>query len=212
MARKIIDITVPLRTGLACWPGDPEISIEPVARISRGDGANVSKYCFSSHASTHVDPPHHFIDSGYKLESIPLDSLIGPCIVVEFPDVSVITAEHFDSADIPEGTERIILKTRNSQVWKEDREVFHTDYAYITEDAADWLLAHGIKLLGNDYLSVAEFKQGGPVHRKLLGANVVLLEGVDLSLVEPGSYTLICLPLLVEGGDGAPARTVLIKD
>lgn len=212
MARQIIDITIPLRPGMAVWPGDPETSVEPVARISEGDGANVSVYSFSSHAGTHVDPPHHFIDSGYKLDKIPLDSLIGPCLVIEIPGVQAIDRSHLDAARIPDEAERILLKTKNSWMWHESPESFREDYVYITPDAADWLLERRIKLIGMDYLSVAEFKKGAPVHQKLLTEGVVLLEGVNLREVEPGNYTLICLPLLVADGDGAPARTVLVRE
>lgn len=211
MPKEIIDITVPLRNGLACWPGDPETAIEPVSRISEGAGANISRYSFSSHAGTHVDPPYHFIDSGYKLDKIPLDHLIGPCRVVEFSGLDKITYADFESAGIPEGTERLLIKTRNSRIWQESPGTFKEDFVYITPEGADWLVERKVKLVGLDYLSVAEFKKGGPVHKKLLEIGTVLLEGVALSEAAPGDYTIVCLPLLVKDGDGAPARTVLIK-
>jgi arylformamidase len=88
-------------------------------------------------------------------------------------------------------------------------EVFHRDFVGVSECGAEWLVEHGLRLLGTDYLSAAPFDNGIKPHRLLLGAEVILLEGLDLRAIKPGTYELICLPLKLTGLDGAPARAVL---
>lgn len=106
------------------------------------------------------------------------------------------------------GCVRLLLKTRNSGLWR--REGFREDFVYLAAEAAAFLVAVGVRLLGIDYLSVEGYRvEGAPAHLTLLRAGVFLLEGIDLSAVPPGDYELLCLPLKIAGAEGAPARALL---
>jgi arylformamidase len=207
---RIYDISVPIRSGGLVYPGNPVIEIELQQAIARGAGANVSFIRFGSHTGTHADAARHFFDDGQAVDSIPLERLIGPAIVVSFPDsLMAITAADLDGVDIG-SHKRVLLRTRNSKLLSQ-RE-FVPDYTYVAPDAAALLVERGVELVGVDYLSIEQLHSGHHrTHRTLLGASVVILEGLDLSLVEPGEYELICLPLRIAGCDGAPARAVLLE-
>jgi arylformamidase len=208
------DITVPVFPETPLWDGDGPLQVEMVCSIDRGGPANVSSLCLSSHAGTHVDAPFHFIKDGSKVWDIPLDALIGPCWVAEFPDVDAIDAKDLE-AQVPAGTERLLLKTRNSRLWQEKRSDFVTDFVYLTPAGAEWAVSHGIRLVGIDYLSIDRYEDNPHqvgAHLGLLRNGVVVLETLNLNGIAPGAYGLICLPLLAGGGDGAPARTVLVEE
>lgn len=208
---RIYDISVAISEEMPVYTGDPEIKITPDSRISAGDSANVSVLTFGSHTGTHIDPPFHFIESGKTIDQLPLDLLIGKCLVCPIEDPKVIGVPELEAAAIPEGTERILFKTRNSELWNQ-RE-FTQDFVYLAEDAAEWLLERGIRLIGIDYLSVDRYKSGThPTHLVLLRAGAVIIEGLDLRSVPAGTYTLVCLPLKIAGGDGGPSRAVLLSD
>jgi arylformamidase len=207
----IYDISVPIREGTVVWPGDTPVQITPTSKISEGAHSNVSVLRLSTHAGTHIDPPRHFIEGGGTVDRIPLDALIGACFVCEVEDETSIRVEHLEAAGVPNGTQRILFKTRNSELLREPE--FRTDFTYIEPEAADWLVRRGMRLVGIDYLSVDKFKCGGhPTHLRLLESGVVVLESLDLSEVAGGTYTLICLPLRIVDGDGSPARAVLVKE
>ncbi|HET8576639.1 MAG TPA: cyclase family protein, partial [Methylomirabilota bacterium] len=107
-----------------------------------------------------------------------------------------------------DGHSRLLLKTRNSTLWT--RGGFTRDFTALDLEGARYLVERGVRLIGIDYLSIEQFNSPGhPVHRHLLGAGVVILEGLDLSCVTPGAYELVCLPLPVRGIDGAPCRAML---
>ena len=203
---RIHDISVPLSADLPSYPGDPPIVIAPWNSIADGDLANVSRITLSSHSGTHLDPPRHFSDSGITVDEIPLDLLIGKALVVEIPGVKVIGRKELERLRI-KGVERLLLKTDNSELWKEPG--FNNDFAAISVEGARFLLEAGVKLIGIDYLSVESVKGDGEVHKMLLDNGVVVLEGVTLADVVPGEYELICLPLKIRGGDGAPVRALL---
>jgi arylformamidase len=195
----IHDVSVPLRTGMVVYPGDPEFSIERVMSLAAGDVANVSRIDLGVHTGTHVDAPLHFVDGASSVEALDLDVLVGPAVVVEVPGTGDIGADA-----VVDGAERILFKTRNSAAWAEDG--FYEDYASISPEAATRLVEVGARLVGVDYLSVG----GVETHRTLLRAGVVAVEGLDLRGIEPGTYSLVCLPLKLDGSDGAPARAILI--
>ena len=204
----IYDISIPIREGMVVWPGDAPVQVTPSSRISEGAGSNVSILRLSTHAGTHVDPPRHFIDGGGTIDRLPLDALVGPCYVCEIADEMSISVGDLETAGIPDGIERILFKTRNSDLLRGPE--FRTDFTFIEPGAADWLVRRGVRLGGIDYLSVAEYKHGHPTHVRLLEAGVVVLETIDLSEVEQGTYTLVCLPLRIQDGDGSPARAILM--
>lgn len=206
------DVTVPLSNELPTYPGDPGVEISNWRSLAKGDSANVSVVHFGAHTGTHVDAPAHFIEGAAKIESLPLDSLIGECVVVEAPDDFLVIDEQFVKANVPAGTTRVLFKTRNSAFWNADRPEFHTDFTHLNLAAASWLRDRGAKLIGIDYLSIEKFKSPGhETHLALLSKGVVILEGLNLTDVPPGKYELICLPLRLRStlGDGAPARAVL---
>src|SRR6185436_11731712 len=167
---------------------------------------------FGAHSATHVDAPAHFIEGAAKVESMPLDALIGEAQVVEVPTDRLVIDEEFVTANCTAGTERVLFKTRNSAFWSEPEPQFHTDFTYLDLNAATRLVQQGLKLVGIDYLSIEKFGQSNhETHLALLSHGVVILEGVNLSEVPAGRYEVICLPLRVKSdlGDGAPARVVL---
>ncbi|MFC2041951.1 cyclase family protein [Chloroflexota bacterium] len=203
-----IDISIPLRDFMVHWPGDPPVSIKRVKNINQGDTANVSVISMGAHSGTHVDAPIHFVKQGKGVDNIPLDILVGRARVIEIRDPDSIKPEELVGHRIRRG-ERILFKTRNSSyVWQKDE--FVEDFVFISDTAADFLVDRGIRLVGVDYLSVGIFEHGGSyVHKTLLSGGVWAIEGLNLSNVTPGNYDLICLPLRIVGGDGAPARVIL---
>ena len=204
---KLIDVSVPLDASLPTYPGNTPYSLEATKRIARGDSSNVSALHMSAHAGTHVDAPRHFFDAGAGAEAFPLEMLIGRARVVEVRARGGIGAEELADANLSEEV-RLLIKTSNSKLWGSPE--FRENYIGLREAGAKFLLAHGIKVLGVDYLSVEEFKRSGaPAHHVLLGGGVIVIEGLNLRDVDPGVYEMFCLPLRVVGSDGAPARVVL---
>jgi arylformamidase len=208
---RIIDISVPIRPGMIVYEGDPDVHLERVKSMADGGSANNSRLDFGVHTGTHVDAPVHFIEGAAGVEALSLDAMIGPVRVVDATGITDhIDASALASLNVPGGTERIIFKTRNSELW--EREHFTRDFLALTAEAAEALAATGVKLVGIDYLSIGPKGKGATTHVALLSKGVVILEGLDLRNVEPGAYQLACLPLLIAGSDGAPARAVLIED
>ena len=209
---NIFDVSVAISEKTPVYEGDPKVEIETAHAIARGDAANVSKLCFGAHTATHVDAPNHFIEGTRKVDELPLEVLIGKARVVELPkDVMAIEVSHVKDASL-QGVERILFKTRNSDFWNDATRGFRKDFTYIASEAATELVNLGIKLVGIDYLSVEKFgAEDFGTHLTLLGAQVIIIEGLDLREVSAGDYELICLPMKIAGGtgDGAPARAVL---
>jgi len=202
----IHDISVPIRPGMHIYRNNPGYSRSLYQAIADGAEANVSELDLGAHTGTHVDGPAHFYDGGPGTEVLDLDAMIGPCLIVEIPDrgLDPIDAEALEATGAPDGTERLILKTTNSQLW--NREEFTHDFIRLDKSGAEWVLERGIRLIGIDYLSIGD----GDAHRALLAKPIVALEGLDLRETEPGPYELICLPMhLADGSDGAPSRVVL---
>ena len=213
MMRTYYDITLPFSDRLPPWPGEPKPVVERLLSLDRGDVANVSRVDSCVHYGTHMDAPLHFIDGGNGIEAMPVDGLIGPALVVHLPDADAITADLLDAQDIPGGTERILFKTRNSDLWNDLDHEFFEDFVAVLPDGAEWLVEHGIRLAGIDYLSIETYHtEEFPTHKILLGAGMAIAEGLDFRAVEPGVYEMACLPMKVAGSDGAPARVVLWRD
>jgi arylformamidase len=203
-----IDVSVPVRTGMIVYDGDPQVRVERVTEIARGDLANLSRMELGTHTGTHVDAPLHFADGGAGADRLPLDALIGPAVVADALGAQGdIDAAALAALGLPAGTERLLLRTRNGDLWEE--RAFTRDYVGVADDAARELVAMGVRLLGIDYLSIAPSADPAPTHRVLLEAGVVIVEGLDLRKAPPGRYDLVCLPLRLEGADGAPARALL---
>lgn len=207
---EIIDISVPVYTGMVFYPGDPGAVIEPVNRIAQGDVANISQLTLGSHTGTHVDAPHHFKNSGATVDRLPLQVLVGPARVVDLTTCARFISRRDLEAAGADGVARLLLKTVNSRLWAQPE--FSRDYVSLADDAADYLVEARVRLVGIDYLSIERYKsEDFHVHHALLGAGVTVLEGIDLTGVPPGDYELVCLPLKIMDGDGAPARVALIR-
>jgi arylformamidase len=194
----IIDISLPIGPETPVWPGDPPVVIEPVARVDRGDPADVSRLVLGTHTGTHVDPPAHFLPGGVTVDALALDVLVGPAMVAGFPAGPIDGAALDSVAASGDSSARLLLKTGGAA-------------GAVTPDGARWLVERGVRLVGADTLSIEPASDDYPVHRVLLGAGVVIVEGLDLTAVTPGEYQLVCLPLRIVGGDGAPARAALIR-
>ena len=201
---QLIDITLPIRPGMVVYPGDPAIHLERSSSIAAGDPANISRLDFGVHTGTHIDAPSHFIDGAAGAEAVPLEALVGPAVVVDATSLEEdIDEAALETLDLPDGAERLIFKTRNSELWTSD--TFSHDFIRFVESGARRIVSMGVRLVGIDYLSIGDEQ----AHHVLLGADVVPVEGLDLREVTPGAYGLICMPMKIAGSDGAPARVVL---
>jgi arylformamidase len=210
----IYDVTVAISERMPVWPGDRSVRIEHLESIHRGDPANVSRLHLGSHTGTHVDAPRHFLPQGLTVDKLPLDLLVGPALVAEVEpgEELAISPRELARVPLPKDTARLLLKTRNSRLWENGQSEFQRDYVHLSPEAAEWLVEQGIRLVGVDYLSVEALAvEEHRVHHTLLGAGVVIIEGLDLSRVPLGPCELVCLPLKIDGGDGAPARVVIVR-
>lgn len=203
----IIDISVPISAALPTYPGDPPVIVSSLPQSGDGEPFRISRLCFGTHTGTHIDAPAHLLPDGMPVDQIPLELLIGSCLVVDL-------ADHDGEIDVGllkklplMGETRLLFRTRNSNLWALPG--FVEDFTALTPAAATWLVDSGVRLVGIDYLSVEREQSQGKVHRTLLEAGVVILEGLDLSGVKRGKYELICLPLKLRDADGAPCRAVL---
>jgi arylformamidase len=204
-----IDISVPIRSGMVHWPGDSPVRIERVQAIERGADCNVSRISMSSHTGTHMDAPLHFLRSGRGLDQMPLDATVGPVRVIQIRNQDQITVQEVRPYLVRRG-ERLLFKTRNSSdCWKQKS--FVKSFVHISNEAATFLAEAGVRAVGVDYLSVGPYRANDSkvVHRALLQAGVWIIEGLNLSQVQPGTYELVCLPIKLFHSDGAPARAIL---
>lgn len=211
---RVIDVTLLLEPGLLVYPGEPAVHLEPIFRLSQGDDFDVSELCLGTHTGTHVDPPSHFLEGGATVDQLPLEALVGPAVVADLTSVvGHIGPTELDSLELEEGTQRLLFKTANSRLWERPPASFPERYVGLSPEGARWVAQRGIRLVGTDFLSIEPpGGEGYPTHLALLGAGVVIVEGLDLRAVDPGHYRLVCLPLKLAGADGAPARVALIQD
>lgn len=192
----LYDISLPLTSALPVFPGDPEVRLDPIAEAAP---FRLTRLSCGSHSGTHIDAPAHLLENGPTIERISLDLLIGPCRVVDFSGQRrPITSAALAACDLT-GVRRLLLRTSNSRLWKNG--AFVEDYIALTSDAASLLVTRNIALVGIDYLSIEPYNGDGSVHRTLLEAGTVIIEGLDLGAIAPGDYELICLPLNLRGID-----------
>lgn len=201
-----IDISVLLHGRIPVWPGSDGFRIRQARAIAGGDEANVSTIEMDVHCGTHVEAPLHFIDTGAALDTFPLDVFVGTARVLHLPDADAIGPEELEA--VPAGTERLLVRTRNSEAWA-GQTSFSRDYVALTADGARWIADRGIRLVGIDYLSIQRFGDNPETHRILMRAGVAILEGIDLSAVVAGEYRLTCLPLRLDGAEASPVRAIL---
>jgi arylformamidase len=191
------------------WPGEKQPKITRLRTMEEGSHSTVSGLDCTVHTGTHVDAPAHFVIGATTVDRLPLDTLVGPAYVAHFPGAEVVRREDLEKCGMPEGTKRLLIRTRNSELWKRGEKEFDNDFVALSDDAAKWVVEQGIILFGIDYLSVHHLKEGENVHPILLRAGLVLLETINLSDVKAGEYELVCLPLKLAGCEGAPARAIL---
>ena len=196
----IYDVTVTLREGMPVYPGDPE--------FRREGGGHLNRLHMSGHCGTHVDAPAHMIEGGRTLTELAPEVFVGPASVVEIRDPRAITRAELERCVLTDVT-RALFKTANSGSLEQSG-AFDRDFVYMAPDAAEFLAGLGLVLVGVDYLTLDPLGSAAfPAHKALLGAGIVVIEGLDLSRVPPGRYELFCGPLKIGGADGAPARVFL---
>ena len=204
---RIFDITLPIYPGMPVYEGDPEVSIRTWLSLEGGGAANVSLLRLGSHTGTHVDAPLHFRSDAPGVDRLPLDVLIGPARVYALGAADHIDVNSLRGVDLG-ACPRVLFKTRNSARRREGRS--SPDFVALAGDGACRLVEAGVQLVGLDGPSADPFSSTDfPVHHTLLDAGIIIVEGLDLYAVPPGDYELLCLPLKIRGGDGAPARVVL---
>jgi len=203
MHKIFYDITLPIDSHMTVYPGDPDTSVLP---ITSDDGCTISNISCSSHCGTHVDAPRHFIVGGKPIDDVSLDHFIGKVKIFEIPDVICIEEHHLKHLDIEKG-DIIFFKTRNSSFIRDS--VFREDYTFLSECSANYLAHLKIKTVGIDYYSIEEYNSCSKVHKILLGNNIIIIEGLVLTDIEPSEYQLLALPLKIKGCDGSPMRVIL---
>lgn len=210
---KYKDISLSVSSDLPQWPGSKKFKIYNNHNLDLGDASTDSSIYMNLHTGTHVDAPSHFIRHGGTADQLSLDVMLGAVLVVRVPDgVKEISAIVLSGMNIPENTERLLLHTANSSLWERNETEFYEDFTALVADGAEWLVAHGIKLVGIDYLSIQRFLDGPEVHNVLLSAGVVVVEGLNMTDVNEGMYKLYCMPVKLMGLEAAPARVILEYD
>lgn len=202
----LIDISVHLYRGMPVWPGSDGFAIRRSMTIADGADANVSTIEMDVHAGTHVEAPLHFLADGRPLDRVPLEVFVGSARVLHVPDAVSVGPAELEA--MPPDTERLLIRTRNSEWWP-GADAFRRDYVALTADGARWIADRRMKLVGMDYLSVQRWGDDPETHRILLRAGVTILEGLDLSAAPAGQYRLTCLPLRLDGAEASPVRAVL---
>ncbi len=210
MSQIFYDISQTLTSDIIVYPGDPAVKIEQTMSIAGGDIVNLSNVSMGNHTGTHIDAPKHFYDQGLTIPEIPFDYLIGRAKVFEFMSEPAIGKNHLQSCNINQG-DRVLLKTKNSALLT--RTEFEPSFTYLMPEAAEYLADIGIRTLGIDYLTIDSYgSKDFKAHYILLGKEIIIIEGINLSAVKPGEYHMVALPLKIQDGNGSPARVVLYRE
>jgi arylformamidase len=212
---KATDLTHHLHNGMPIYPGDPSPSFENYATLQK-DGVNLTKISMGSHTGTHLDAPRHFIPEGIGIDQIPPVKLIGEAYVADLskkPIGSGITSQ--DLRRELEGKivqdDIVVVYTGCSEHWGEG--AIARNYTYLTGDAADYLVSKKVRAVGIDFLSVEKFNAPEPVaHKALLGNGIFIIESLSKALKEfvGKRFLMICMPIKLQDGDGAPSRVVAV--
>jgi arylformamidase len=206
---RVLDVSFPIRTGMPTFPGDPPVEVEPAKRIADGDPYDLSALRLGSHTGTHVDPPRHFVPGGAGIDAVDPARLNGPARVVHLPR-AVRSIGAREAGAVPEGSERVLFRTSNSERWHE-RMSFFGDFVAVAPEGAEELVRRGVRLVGIDALSIERDEtERYPVHHRLLGSDILIVEGLLLFDAPEGEHELRCLPLRIADGDGGPARALLL--
>ncbi len=205
---KIIDISWPISPEMTAYK-DKNIVFFNRTKTFDHDHVREALVTIGTHSGTHIDAPAHFLATGATIDQQPLAPLVGLCRVLDLTHcIEKITTQDLVLHDIKPG-ERILCKTRNSDV--EPTACFNPAFVFIDKTASEYLASCKILAVGIDYLGVERGQPNHETHIVLLGAGIAVIEGLRLAAVQPGAYDLICLPLLMNGLDGAPARAILLQ-
>lgn len=209
--QNIYDISVTLGRESIDYPGDTVYRRELVSSIKEGRSCNLSSIQMSCHSGTHLDAPSHFIANGKSIDDFPVERFIFNALVVEIQSPVAITRQEIEGLSPSPGS-ALLFKTRNSRSGICRNGTFCEDFVYLSPEAAHLCAAWQLSLVGVDYITAEKYDAHEFVnHQLLLAREIFILEGVDLNEVEPGAYTLICMPLKISGGDGAPTRAILMS-
>lgn len=201
---NFIDISMDLNENTLVWTADPQPELRPILRQPE-DPVNFTWLDFSCHAGSHVDAPFFLFQDGWKSDEIPLERLMGDCVVVDLTDVEdTIKVEDFENKTL---AERVLLKTQNSF---DPLEKYNPEHVELSPEAAEFLLSAGVKTLGYDYQS---FERDGRnvIHDIFLSHSVTIIDNLRLAKTEERTYTLVCLPIKLTGIDAAPCRALLFS-
>ena len=198
------DVSTPIRSGMPVYPGDPEVRVERAQAMARGDTADVTALSLGAHAGTHVDAPAHVLAGAPGVEALDPGALIGPAVIADAPgDGPIGPGEPALDAVRAGDCRRLLLRTGPAPG------AAPAAARGLDAAAARLLVARGVVLVGTDAMSIAPADDPLPAHRILLQAGVAIVEGLDLRGVDAGPCTVVCLPLLIPGADGAPARVLV---
>ncbi len=204
---QIYDVTMPIHEGMMAYKNKAENQpkIEKARTIEQG--SNETKITLYSHGGTHVDAPYHMLGDGYTLDKVPLKQLYGKCKVLDLTHVNdAIIVKDIEKYTFDKG-DFIFLKTKNSI-----ENSFNYEFIYLSPEAAQYMMERGIEVIGIDALSIERDCPEHTTHNILLGNNILIVEGLRLKEIKEGEYTVVIAPLPILGGDGSPARVLLIKD
>lgn len=202
---EFLDITLPVTPGMAVWPGSPVVEFSRRLTLET-DGVEDTSLALGAHTGTHLDAPSHFIPGGLTVDGIDPEVLIGPAWVAEVAGAEIISRPHLEGLAIPSDSRRLLLRANGGA---RRTPPFSPAFTALDDSAAEWVADRGIALFGIDALSVEPFGGYGRTHGILLGAGVILLEGLNLDDASPGLWELICLPLRLSGVEAAPVRAYL---
>lgn len=208
--KQWIDISFPFYEGMAIYPGNPPYQRVVVQNVLRGDSATVSQIVMGTHTGTHIDAPLHVFENGKSVDQIPLERMNGRARLLDLRGLNEISLERLQ-AETPCKDDIILMKTDNTGRFQGTQVL--SDYVTLTYDAAEYLGEIGVKMVGIDYMTIERPRgkriDGKSIHRILLGADIVIMEGLDFRRVGAGVYALFCCPLCLKGADGAPTRAAL---
>jgi len=207
---NIYDISVTLGEESIVYPGDTPFSRDSIWTIKESGICDLSKLTMSAHSGTHIDAPAHFIQGGKTIDQYSVQDFILPAQVLDIEDREAIRPSELENFHIDPG-DALLFKTENSRQGRCRTGGFSEDFVYLSSEAADFCVAKEVCLVGIDYITIEKYgNEAFPAHRKILGNNVPVLEGIDLGGVPPGRYTLLCLPLKIKGCEASPVRAILL--
>ena len=208
--KDVYDISVLLGSEAITFPGDTPYMRDVVLTTEESGICDVSKLMMSAHSGTHIDAPSHQIQNSKSIDQYPVQKFILPVQVVNIESKESIEPSELKKLDIKQGY-ALLFKTDNSVNGRCSNGVFSEKYVYLSAEAADFCIEKDVSLVGKDYAAIDRFDdEARPAHYKLLGNNILILEGINLREVPPGEYTLLCLPLKIKDGEASPVRAILI--